>query len=285
MLKWDYILYILYEKLNLSAITISLLSIGLFVAMIPWSVITGVWNNIDYPLISSYTTWLGDIFLGIANYFIIVYYISLPHPPNYHFNKNQYIFVLLISFIVSIIFHFVFLVDSLYGWTEVSASGGWSALGYYHIILFTLEFSLIINFFLSIRSYLKSNILENIQELNVLADLSIKGFYAMFFISIYLNILVFTFTKFSIEHNAVYLQLIMKILMYIPIYIVWFPLIFFLQLAPIYKIIKLEKRRIPINYVQKWPFSVKTISKIIIMSIFLILLVIIQNLFILEVSN
>jgi len=199
--------------------------------------------------------------------------------------KNQNIFIFLISFIVSIVFHFIFLADSLHGWTEVSATGGWSALGYYHIILFTLEFSIIINFFLAIIVNLKSNKLTNTQELKTLGDLAVKGFYAMFFIVIYLNILVFTFTKFSIAHNTIYLRQIMETLMYIPIYIVLLPLLFYIHVAPIHKIIKYKKEREFIKNVPTWSTSAKNLSKIITLLIFLVFIVIIQNLFILQLSN
>lgn len=273
--KKEYLLYILHEKLKLSAKAIFLFFLALFLVMIPWAVYTGVWQDIDYSLSSSYAVWMGDICLGISNFFIVHYYELAPKSFSKHTWKKHYILILFFSFLFSFMIHGIFLMDTLHGWTEVSATEGWSILGYYHIVIFALEFSIVINFFLHIGNIYIWGRTDKVYEKYTIVALMIYGFYVVYFLTLYINIWVFTVAKFSIEHEVVYLKATMTTLVQLPIYVIVLPLIFYTQ------------SRMLSNGKEPWikelrQFDMKVLEKIGFSLFFLFFLIVVENIVLLH---
>jgi len=61
-----------YIKLKFSPILVGLFFVLVSVIMILLAVHLNVWDNITYSLKISYTTWIGEIILGIVNIFILI---------------------------------------------------------------------------------------------------------------------------------------------------------------------------------------------------------------------
>ena len=227
--KSEYLLYVLHEKLKFSAQAIFLFFLALFLVMVPWAVCTGVWQDIDYPLSSSYAVWLGDICLSLSNFFIVRYYESIPNSFPRDTGIVHYILILFVSFLFSLMIHGIFLMDTLHGWTEVSATGGWSLLGYYHIVVFALESSIVAHFFLYMGRSTIWGYTERVYENYTIAALLVNGFYVLFFLTLYINIWVFTVAEFSIKHEVAYLEGMMTTLVRFPIYLIVLPLVLYAQ--------------------------------------------------------
>ncbi len=136
--------------------------------LIVWSFNTGVWSGIDYPLNESYSTWIGEFILAIINILILFYYQELSYLMQFSLKYrklagkyNWQIFVLILSFGFSWYFHHRFTTDQLFGWCE-SSSGTLSHLGYYHLMVFTIQIWILINFIINI--YFTGKVINEIKE-------------------------------------------------------------------------------------------------------------------------
>ena len=72
VVKSDPNLSFFYIKLKFSPILVELFFVLVSVIMILLAVHLNVWDNITYSLKISYTTWIGEIILGIVNIFILI---------------------------------------------------------------------------------------------------------------------------------------------------------------------------------------------------------------------
>ncbi|MEN8120781.1 MAG: hypothetical protein ABFS35_10560 [Bacteroidota bacterium] len=133
-----------------------------------WAFNTGVWNGIDYPLSESYSTWIGEFVLAIINVLILSYYRELSYLMQFSCkyqklagNYKWQMFVLILSFGFSWYFHHNFTTDQLFGWCEKS-SGILSKLGYYHLMVFTIQIWIIMNLIINI--YFTGKVINDIGE-------------------------------------------------------------------------------------------------------------------------
>lgn len=153
----DPILCLLVQKLKISPGAIGLIFSGLTLSMIIWAVNTSTWSSIDYPLKSSYVTWIGDLVLAVVNIYIIKYLLSISEVfrwlnqtlgievENNQRSPRSYI-VIILSAVASFLYHESFMLDNLHGWTEADVNSGLSGLGYFHAIYFWIEMSIVANF-------------------------------------------------------------------------------------------------------------------------------------------
>lgn len=136
--------------------------------LIVWAFKTGVWSGIDYPLIESYSAWIGEFVLAIINILILSYYRELSYLLQFSLkyrkhasNYNWQLLTLILSFGFSYYFHQNFTTDQLFGWCETN-SGSLSNLGYYHLMVFTIQIWIIINFIINI--YFTGKVINEFQE-------------------------------------------------------------------------------------------------------------------------
>lgn len=172
ILKSDPFLYFLHGYLKWSPRSIAFVFVFFSVIFLIFlAILTGAWDGIDYPLINSYTTWIGDIVLGIAVASILKYYKEIPIAFNsllkngvmkkheaeykaflsheiekYNYNRIETKIILIVSFIVSLGLHISYLLDNLHGWTERNESISFSLLGIYHIFIFAIYLFILLNF-------------------------------------------------------------------------------------------------------------------------------------------
>lgn len=366
-MKGDPILYFLNSKLKLNPIMVAILSIIIAAIMIPWAIQTEVFwsgkpNSIYLSLYDSYHTWIGDIVLGVTNGLILYYYLSFPRLfkslyqhkiiddgtndfnslftffSSQIFNKKRHLIVLIVSLICAIIMQCLWLYGDeggyKHGWTEISAEGGMSYLGYYHFFYFTLEFSILINFLVNVYytiilfrklekkvivGDLKYNFVRLCQYktggLKSLGDIAMRIIMVLFTLGIYISLIVFSIIKHTLKTGTIDLWKTPQISLLF-VYVIIAPLIFFLLLTPIHKlmirkknelykllikkdteVITLEKKSLQklfinsnsiekirinnelfklINELPTWPFNLSSISKLITMTILPILPIILE---------
>lgn len=203
-IKFDVLLHI-YSKFEKSQYPkiLFISTFVFFICAIPiiWAINTGVWTGIYYPLKSSYTTWIGDAFLCIANVWIVLFYkkisiflgflVYTSKEKNEEviklFSSNWYLLLLILSFSISAYMHYTFAKDDFHGWCEVSI-GELSYLGYYHLIIFAIQLFI----FLSFASYFY-NIGKLFTALNASFEVSLEnvGFYKEFFLRNFSKIINF----------------------------------------------------------------------------------------------
>ena len=279
----DPILYFLYTKLKLSTILVGLLSIAIASAIIPWAIYTEVWSGIYYSLYNSFHTWIGDIVLGATNALILYYYLSFPrlfkrvyefkiiddgtssfvslysYISTKFYNKKRHLIVVLISLLVAILMQYQWLIDLKHGWTETSPTGGISFLGYYHLVYFTLEVSILINFFINVfytislfrrlekkvlKGKLKYNFVRlcqyNTGGLKPLGDIAMQIIMVLFTLGLYTALIVFSIIRHSAESDEIQIWQVSEFLS-LAVYLILAPTIFFLILTPIHRLMKRKK--------------------------------------------
>jgi len=282
--KIDPILFSLYSLFNKKPILVGLASIIIPLLEIPIAIILGVWQGIDYSLQQSLTTWGGNIVLGFTNYFILKYYILITTSfkeiekkkviedakvsfsniietivPKSN-NTLRYIVFIGISLIISIFFHYTYLLDNLYGWTESSANGGWSILGYINIIYFTIELTIIFNFFFWVSKIIKifRKLNHDIQTndltynfvrfcstnsggLKPFGDLAMNCNTVLFTIGIWSLIL---FISVSLYHSELLIWQLFQLMLPLPTYVIITPIIYYFHIGPIHEIMIRKKEEL-----------------------------------------
>lgn len=287
LIKTDPILQFLHFKVKIPIALIGPLSILLAVALIPIALITGVWSGIDYSMEQSYTTWIGAIFLCIANVFILRYYISIPKVLNelnekgiitgeneafqnfikeikqFYNLKYKKTIVLCLSFFLSMFLHILFLRDGLHGWTEIDALNGWSFLGYYNMLVLTIEINIIINLILNVgvtvrvlsrlvleikHGGLKYNFIRlccfNTGGLKPFGDLALKCNLILVSMGCFVSVLVYTMIQAAEKFGIKYTWQIFEFMISIPLYLIITISIFFIHIYPIHKLMQFRKREL-----------------------------------------
>jgi len=295
----DPILYYLHIRLKIKPIWIALIIIFGGLLMIPWAVDSGVWEGIDYPLSKSYITWIGNIIIGLSIIFIIRYYNAIPkafqeiidkkifcdatcsmqkvkNGAILLYAKSKYRYILFTSFIISFFIHLTYLCgDNLYGWTENESRNGFSYLGYYHMIYFTLMLSIVLNsfygFYKTVRLFKKIESLvtkkeirfnyirlckDNAGGIKQLGDLSLKFNNIIFALGLYSSLLVFTimsfkhisigniFNDFFSVISQLHIWQFIEMLLPIPLFFLLSPLLFYYHILPLHRIMKKKKDEI-----------------------------------------
>lgn len=178
ILRGDPILYFLSRKLKVRPAYIGVMFAIFTVILIVWANITGVWSSqLDHHnthfLRSSWHTWAGNFLLAWGNVFIILFYFKLPKllediyatkviggdSRNFEEIYNSifvgekfkwlYVVIFCTSFELAWLLQSLWLQDNMIGWTEKETVGQMSSLGWYHIVLFVLQFSIAFSFLIN----------------------------------------------------------------------------------------------------------------------------------------
>lgn len=178
ILRGDPMLYFLSEKLKMHPIYIGVLFAIFSVVLIVWANISGVWStDLDHHnthfLQSSWHTWVGNFLLACGNVLIILFYFEFPKLLENIYNakviggdrrnfeeiynsifvrekfKWLYFFIFCASFEIAWFLQSLWLQDNMIGWTEKEVLGQMSLLGWYHIVLFILQFSIAFSFLIN----------------------------------------------------------------------------------------------------------------------------------------
>jgi len=195
---------------------------------IVWAIKTNVWSGIDYPLNESYSTWLGEYIIAIINIMILLYYKELSYLMQFSekykkkAGKSGWQFVLfLLSVAFSYSLHQRFTTDQIFGWCEQS-KGKLSWLGYYHMIFFSFQTWIFVNFIINL--YLTGRIINDLKTNKQLMD---NGLW------FYSENIVKTFSNIIIKYG--------EILVVNSIYVLTFLYTIFISID------KIEAKKIPIN--------------------------------------
>lgn len=276
LIRKDLLLRFFVITNKVKPVYVGIIIVVLALLMVPWAVVTGVWKGIDYPLSRSYTTYIGDCLFGWLVVVICKYYRLVPAAFNKLFKMgilspgsmsiseirecicniysvDRYYVPYFVSLITTSALHFSFLRDRFWGWTEVSATGGFSFLGYYHILYFFFVFSVILNFFVLlfcgvrlarfIRKAVSNGWISynfylfcryNAGGLSSITDVAMRSNAVLFIIGIYLAIVAITsltFKQIGVDYCT---WQIIETVLPIPIYLLVSPLLFVFQLYPIH---------------------------------------------------
>lgn len=122
------------------------------ISIVLLALITNVWDGIDYPLSKSMSVYIGYFFYALSATQLTLFNVEYrnlillsPIQKNNIFKNYFKYFTLIIAFAISLILHYTFLKDNLHGWCE-KEKGVISALGIYHIFIYTFNLWIIFNF-------------------------------------------------------------------------------------------------------------------------------------------
>ena len=146
-------LFFLYNLTNKNSTYLLLFFLIIYpLIIITWAYASNVWTDIDYPLNKSMGVYIGYFFYAISAAQLTlfnVHYKKLmqltPIVDDKIINNRVKYFSLIIALTISVILHYNFIKDDLFGWCE-SEKGVISHLGIYHLCLYTFNLWIIFNF-------------------------------------------------------------------------------------------------------------------------------------------
>ena len=218
---FDPLLYI-YTKLKKNLLFVYLFILFfVWIVLIIWAIITNVWQNIDYPLSKSYTTWIGYPLLLLVILTIIKLYDSLSklldiaakfeensiRIQKIFFNKNPKLIFLVVAILFSSALHISYLFDDMQGWCE-SSVGKFSALGYYNIIVFAFLlwiFFMFIYYIIMIKSiFISDNPFYSSLSMTLKYISDINNFYKVMNIILGVYSLIFFITIIALKNAQMF---------------------------------------------------------------------------------